>query len=147
LDITGHIETRTYFLTDKIDWLDKKADWTGLNSIGAVHFRIVNTSTCISSEETRYFISSLDAEVSRFAYAVRKHWGVENMHPRLDTIWNEDSRCSRKDNSAKNLSQLLRLAYDIIKSVDVPKRMPLKRLRKQAMADDKYLDKLVSFVF
>jgi hypothetical protein len=69
------------------------------------------------------------------------------MHWSLDTTWDEDGRRSRKDNSAKNLAQLLRLAYDVIKSVDVPKRMPLKRLRKQAMVDDKYLDKLMSSVF
>jgi len=61
--------------------------------------------------------------------------------------WGEDRRRSRKDNSAKNLAQLIRLSLDIIKSGGVPKRMPLKRLRKQALVDDKYLDKLISSVF
>lgn len=143
----GRIETRTYYMTDEIDWIEHKDEWPGLGSIGAVRSYIVNTSTGEASEETRYFISSLTGSVERFAYAVRKHWGVESMHWILDTTWNEDSRRSRKDNSAKNLAQLLRLAYDVIKSVDTPKRMPLKRLRKQAMVDDKYLDKLVSSVF
>lgn len=143
----GRIETRTYYQTEKIDWLDMRDDWPALKSIGAVHSHITNTSTGEVSEVTRYFISSLGADVSRFAYAVRMHWGVESMHWTLDTTFNEDSRRSRKDNSAKNLSQLLRLAYDIIKSVDAPKRMPIKRLRKQAMVDDKYLDKLISSVF
>ncbi|MDR3304939.1 MAG: hypothetical protein LBS85_02750 [Clostridiales Family XIII bacterium] len=61
--------------------------------------------------------------------------------------WGEDWRRSRKDNSAKNLAQLIRLFLDIIKSGGIPKRMPLKRLRKQALADDKYLDRLISSVF
>jgi predicted transposase YbfD/YdcC len=143
----GRIETRTYFMTDNIDWLERKDKWRGLASIGAVRSHIVNTATGEVSEETRYFISSLDGGVERFAYAVRKHWGVESMHWSLDTTWNEDGRRSRKDNSAKNLAQLLRLTYDVIKSAGVPKRTPIKRLRKQAMVDDKYLDKLVSSVF
>jgi hypothetical protein len=37
---------------------------------------------------------------------------------------------------------LLRLARDIIKAGGVPKRMPLKRCRKQAMTGDAYLEKL-----
>jgi hypothetical protein len=58
-----------------------------------------------------------------------------------------NKRRSRKNNSAKNLAGLLRLAYDIIKSGGVPKRMPIKRLRKQALVDDNYLERLVSSVF
>jgi hypothetical protein len=60
---------------------------------------------------------------------------------------NEDRRRSRKNNSAKNLAVLIRLARDIIKAGGVHKRMPLKRCRKQAMVSDAYLEKLISFVF
>jgi hypothetical protein len=42
---------------------------------------------------------------------------------------------------------LIRLARDIIKVGGVPKRMPLKRCRKQALVSDDYLEKLISLVF
>jgi predicted transposase YbfD/YdcC len=143
----GRIERRTYYMTEDIDWLESKNAWPGLKSIGAVQSHVVNTATGESTEETRYYLSSLGISVERFAYAVRKHWGVESMHWSLDRTFNEDGRRSRKNNSAKNLAMLLRLAYDVIKSADVPKRVPLKRLRKEALTNDEYLDKLISSVF
>jgi predicted transposase YbfD/YdcC len=143
----GRIERRTYFMTDNIDWLSSKEEWSGLRSIGMVHTRTEKVSTGAVSEEDRYFISSLPCEVSRFAYAVRQHWGVESMHWSLDMTFNEDRRRSRKNNSAKNLAGLIRIAYNIIKSDGVPKRMPIKRLRKQALVDDEYLERLISSVF
>jgi predicted transposase YbfD/YdcC len=143
----GRIETRRYYMCDRVDWLEKEEEWAGLKSIGMVKSTVTKVTTDETSEETRYFISSLDGDIDRFAYAVRQHWGVENMHWSLDMTWGEDRRRSRKDNSAKNLAQLIRLSLDIIKSGGVPKRMPLKRLRKQALVDDKYLDKLISGVF
>jgi predicted transposase YbfD/YdcC len=143
----GRIERRTYFMTDRIDWLPMKEDWPGLKSIGMVHTRTEKVSTGAVSEEDRYFISSMPCEASRFAYAVRQHWIVESMHWSLDMTFNEDGRRSRKDNSAKNLAQLVRLSYDIIKTGERPKRMPLKRLRKKALVNDGYLEELISAVF
>jgi predicted transposase YbfD/YdcC len=143
----GRIEKRLYYICDQVDWLEKKEEWAGLKSIGMVNSIVTKVSTGETSEDIRYFISSLDGDIDRFAYAVRQHWGVENMHWSLDMTWGEDRRRSRKDNSAKNLAQLIRLSLDIIKSGGVPKRTPLKRLRKQALVDDKYLDKLISGVF
>jgi predicted transposase YbfD/YdcC len=143
----GRIEYRQYYITDQIPWLTQKKEWENLTSIGMVRCRTENLKTGAKTDETRYFITSLTADVHRFAYAVRSHWGIENAHWSLDTTFNEDGRRSRKNNSAKNLSQLLRLAYDIIKASGVPKGTPLKRLRKDALVKDKYLEKLVSHVF
>jgi predicted transposase YbfD/YdcC len=143
----GRIEKRTYYMTDKTDWICGKEEWPGFKSIGMVKSRIERVQSGAVSEETRYFISSLPCEPNRFAYAVRRHWGVESMHWSLDTTFNEDKRRSRKNNSAKNLTALIRLARDIIKAGGVPKRMPLKRCRKQAMVSDNYLEKLISLVF
>jgi predicted transposase YbfD/YdcC len=143
----GRIEKRTYYMTDRTDWIYKKDEWPGFKSIGMVKSRVERVQSGVITEETRYFISSLPCEPSRFAYAVRRHWGVESMHWSLDTTFNEDKRRSRKDNSAKNLAVLIRLARDIIKAGGVPKRMPLKRCRKQAMVSDAYLEKLISLVF
>jgi predicted transposase YbfD/YdcC len=147
----GRIEKRTYFMTNQIEWLDQREAWPGLKSIGMVRSKTTYMATGVVTEDTRYFISSLPCEVSRFAYAVRQHWGVENMHWSLDTTFNEDGRRSRKDNSAKNLSQLLRLAFDIIKAGKThainKKRIALKRMRKEALVNDDYLEQLISAIF
>ena len=50
-----------------------------------------------TSVDTRYFLSSV-TDVERFAYAVRKHWAIENqLHWCLDVIFDEDSSRARKD--------------------------------------------------
>jgi predicted transposase YbfD/YdcC len=143
----GRIEKRTYYMTDEIDWISQKDEWKGLKSIGMVKRVATNTATGEVSEDIRYFISSLGNEVERFAYAVRHHWGVEAMHWCLDMTWNEDARRSRKNNSAKNLAQLNRLSYDIIRRAGKPERVPFKRLRKKALISEKYLEKLIAAIF
>ena len=88
----GRIETRDYHVKDKIDWLDLDDKWRSIKSIGMVKCKAESTSNGKITIESRYFISSLCAEVRRFAYAVR-----------------------RKNNSAKNLAQLLSISYNIVK--------------------------------
>jgi predicted transposase YbfD/YdcC len=143
----GRIEKRTYYMTDEIDWMQEKGKWAGIKSIGAVKREATDIATGVVAQEYRYYITSLENDVSRFAYAVRQHWGVESMHWSLDMTFNEDGRRSRKNNSAKNLAALTRFSYDIIKMAGKPDKTPLKRLRKQALLDNKYLEKVISSVF
>jgi predicted transposase YbfD/YdcC len=71
-------------MTDDIDWIHQKDDWKGLKSIGMVKREATDTATGTVTEEVRYFISSLSNEENRFAYSVRRHWGVESMYWCLD---------------------------------------------------------------
>ena len=143
----GRIEYRQYYVTDRIEWLHNKGEWKGIKSIGMVRCRTEDVKSGKKTDEVRYFISSLEACAERFAYAVRSHWGVESAHWSLDVTFNEDGRRSRKNESSKNLAQLLRLAYDMIKAAGVPKRTTMKRLGKEALVNDDYMEKLVSHVF
>ena len=96
----GRIEKRFYALSEDIGWLPQKAEWAGLKSIGMV--RSVVEANGKTTEETRFFISSL-TDVQTFSKAVRGHWGIENsLHWRLDVVFHEDSCRTRKDNSAEN---------------------------------------------
>jgi hypothetical protein len=52
--------------------------WLGLASVILVIRRCVEHATGQSSDEVRYFISSLPAKVKRLAGAVRQHRGIEN---------------------------------------------------------------------
>ncbi len=85
----GRIERREYRLLTDISRLPGAADWRDLRAIGSA------TSTVIKGDnthvETRYFISSLN-NLDRFAYAVRKHWAIENqLHWCLDVIFDAEA--------------------------------------------------------
>jgi predicted transposase YbfD/YdcC len=86
----GRIETRTVRATAAIDWLQEQhPHWVGLKSIVAVTAkREIKDKT---TEETRYFISSMDAsDPKRLGQVVRAHWGIENnLHWVLD--WDDEN--------------------------------------------------------
>lgn len=65
----GRIEIRRYWTVDRLDWLEDKAQWKGLNLIGMVESER-DTGDKITVER-RYYISSLDNQAVRFAQAVR----------------------------------------------------------------------------
>lgn len=128
----GRIEERTYRLETDVSWLEQKDDWPGLRALGMVSSRVTIGDEI--SECTRYFITSL-TDVDEFAYAVRKHWSVENqLHWCLDVIFREDASRARKDNSPLNLNVLQKIALYLISKAQ-PKRVSKKRMMRRATMD------------
>ncbi len=126
----GRIEKREYQLLTDISWLPGAADWKDLRAVGSA------TSTVIKGDEThvetRYFISSLN-NLDRFAYAVRRHWAIENqLHWCLDVVFDEDASQAKKDNSPLNLNVLRKTALALCKSTDMGKRVSLRKKRFRA---------------
>ena len=110
----GRIEKREYGLLTDISWLPDRDKWKGLNAIGRVRATVTEKDT--TSVSTRYFITSL-TDNDRFAYAVRKHWSVENqLHWCLDVIFKEDDSRARKDNSPLNLNVMRKMALALCKN-------------------------------
>ena len=135
----GRIETRKYWITDDIDWLSNKDQWTGLKSIGIVESkREMGDKTSI---ERRYFIGSIEADSNLLASAVRGHWGVENtLHWSLDVTFNEDA-CQVKGNAAQNLSHLRHIALNILKAE--PSKGSIRVKRKKAGWKNSYLGNIL----
>lgn len=110
----GRIETRRYWQSSDIDWMEDKPLWRRLRSIG-----MVESIRCVkgkNSIERRYYLSSLPLDVKTFAKAVRGHWGVENpLHWSLDVTFREDQSRARSKNAAQNLATLRRIALNLIK--------------------------------
>jgi len=126
----GRIEKREYRLLKDLSWLPGAEDWAGLCSIGIV------TSTVTKGEATstqnRYYISSLN-NIDQFAYAVRKHWSIENqLHWCLDVVFHEDTSRARKDLSPLNLNVLRKTALALCKGADMGKRVSLQKKRFRA---------------
>ena len=124
IDVSGGIVTIDAIgmyqdITAKV--IEKEADyeWAGLNSVGMVKSVIEKNGE--PSFEFRYYATSL-TDVNEFAYAVRKHWSIENqLHWCLDVVFREDSSKAGKDNSAMNLNILTKHALHLITKADLGK--------------------------
>ena len=136
----GRIEKREYFLETNIDWLSHKPDSTNLNGIGMVQSTVEEKG--VVRQEARFFITSL-TEVADFAYAVRKHWSIENqLHWCLDVVFREDSARAKKDNSPLNMNVLRKTALALLGRADMG-RMGLRKKMFKAALNCSVLEKIV----
>ena len=137
----GRIETRDYYLTSDIAWLQGQENWKGLKSIGMVISVRENGEKV--SRESRFFICSTSGDVNRFAKGVRSHWGIENsVHWVLDVAFNEDDSRIRKGHAAENMSIVRHMALNMLRHEKAEKR-GIEAKRKRAGWDNAYLLKVL----
>lgn len=137
------IETREYFQADDMSWLSDKEKWLGLKSIGMT--KTTSLSERGETVETRYYISSLPADVGTFARAVRGHWSVESMHWHLDVTFREDHNQTLEKTAAENMNILRKLALSILKTFELDKKYSLKKKRFTiSCAFHKFVDRLMA---
>ena len=99
------------------------------------------------SVESRYYISSLDADASKLLDATRTHWGIENsVHWVLDIAFREDECRIRKANGAHNFAILRRIALNLLKQENSVK-LGIHNKRLNAAWDTDYLMKVLSTLF
>lgn len=128
----GRIETRKCIVSDQIDWLSQKADWSGLKTIVMIEeTREIKEQT---STDRRFFISSLPANAKQIAQAVRAHWRIENtLHWTLDVVFNEDQSRVRKDHAPQNMAIVRHVTLNMLNNAKKQfKGISLKGLRKKA---------------
>jgi predicted transposase YbfD/YdcC len=137
----GRLETRRYWQSETIGWFADLAKWEGLRSVGVVEAtREIKGKI---STERRYFLSSLSCDISRFAKAVRGHWGVENkVHWHMDVSFGEDQSRARTGHAAENLATLRRLALNLLKR-ETTKKRGIRGKQKNAGWDHRYLLQLL----
>ena len=134
----SRFERREYWLENDIAFLDgipERERWIGLRGVGMVYSEVEKNGEVTT--EVRDFITSL-TDINEFAYAVRKHWCIENqLHWCLDVIFREDSAKSGKDNAAMNMNILQKHALHLIVNADLSgfKKMgKVSRKRKRLKA-------------
>jgi predicted transposase YbfD/YdcC len=137
----GREEMRTYLQLPAPEDLPGFMRWKGLKTIGIV------TSNCLrdgkETIELRYYISSLDLEVKRFARAVRGHWGIENScHWSLDLTFREDESRLREPYLRENFAWLNRFALSLLKQH--PGRQSLVMKRRSCGWSDAFLMEVVT---
>ena len=124
------IITRKYYMTSNISWLNNREKWDKFKSIGVEKKIIESIQTGEVKEERRYFIISFEDDISTFADAVRKHWGVENnLHAPLDIVFKEDANRTLEKNGARNLGILKRICLAVLKFVQTYYNLSLNKIR------------------
>jgi predicted transposase YbfD/YdcC len=143
---TGHgrYEAREYHVLPADTLASQFPDWTGLKSIGvAIGYRFEKKSKK-QSLEYRYYISSAELDNTRFAAAVRGHWGIENsLHWVLDVSMNEDDCPIYRGDAAEILSTMRHLALNMLRA-ETTKKASIRRKQKIASMSMDYLDKVLT---
>lgn len=139
----GRIETRRCRVVEEISWLKQRHDkWQSIKSIIQIRAKIEKAET--TTEETRYYISSLDADPKKILKAIRSHWSIENsLHWVLDMSFGEDQCRIRKGNAPHIMAILRQMALNAIVKAKT-KRQSIKRLRKMAGWENAVLDNILS---
>ena len=140
----GRIEIRKCQVINDLKFLDEaQLKWKNLVSIVKVmSTREVNNN---KTEETRWFISSLNVSAEIMSNCIRKHWQVENyLHWTLDVTFREDYQRKRNANAAQNFAIIQKIALNLVKS-DKANKSSLKTKRLNAGWDEKYLLYLLGF--
>lgn len=140
----GRMETRRYWQSGDLDWFADRKEWEGLRSVGVVE-SVRQVGEQAPTVERRYYLSSLEVDVEKFARAVRGHWSVENsLHWVLDVQCGEDRSRARAGHAAANLATLRRLALNLLKREQTRKR-GIKGKQLNASWDHNYLLRLLAF--
>ena len=137
----GREEERTYLQLPVPEKRPRFMAWKGLKSIGMA------TSCCLrdgkETIEVRYYISSLDVDVKRFARAVRGHWSIENTcHWSLDMTFREDESRTRERQLRENFAWLNRFVLSLLKQH--PGRQSLVMKRRSCGWSDEFLMEVVT---
>jgi predicted transposase YbfD/YdcC len=102
-------------------WVTKASEWPG--AVTVIEVRRLTEPTRKnrkSTDETRYFISSVDRPPEQLLEAIIKHWGVETVHNMLDVGYKEDQCRIAKGNAAEFLSTTRKLGLNFM--------VPIKKL-------------------
>jgi len=137
----GRIETRQYWVTNQIDTLRTASAWAALQTIGMIESeRRINGKI---EQETRYYISSREANAKAFGERVRRHWSIENsLHWILDVAMREDEARMRKDHGAENMAVIRHIAINLLKK-ETTEKVGIHAKRLIAACNNDYLSKVV----
>jgi predicted transposase YbfD/YdcC len=114
----GRKERRLYAVLEVPKDIAELEQWKGIKSVVQVAREYVDSKGQMHTG-TRYYISSLPAQVKRIAAAVRGHWGIENgMHWVLDVAFREDRNRARADHAQANLGIFRRTALTLLKNTE-----------------------------
>jgi predicted transposase YbfD/YdcC len=108
------IETRTCYKAPSLDWFESKDEWAGLSGAFMVHRRVERKGK--TTEETAFYITSLNVPVEKLLELSREHWKIESMHWLLDVVFSEDDCRIISPNGQKTMNVFRKLALAVHKN-------------------------------
>ena len=126
----GRLEERAYRSLEIPDALKEQHNWPYLKAL--VEVKSKREIKGVISEETRYYITSLEADAEKIGKAIRSHWAIENsLHWILDISFRDDESRIRKGNAPQNIAIIKHMALNLLQKAK-GKRDSIKQLRKAA---------------
>ena len=139
----GRVDSRKVYLVRADSEMKKK--WANIYSLVLV----ISSRTIKGKEsvEYRYYISSSSMKVDEMAFAIRKHWGIENgFHWSMDVGFREDRQVAQIGTLAENLAVLRRIAFNHLNQVEKEKRsLSIENKRLKAAMSTDFLEKVLNF--
>ena len=140
----GRVERRKcWVISDplSLEYLSTGQSWPNLRSVVKVTGR--RDTDKGSTEQPRYYISSLDGSAERLLETVRRHWGIENgLHWTLDVTFGEDQCRIRKDHAPQNMATLRQVSHNLLKR-ETTLKVGIQGKRLQAGWREDYLLKVL----
>lgn len=125
----GRLEIRRYWLLDNVEHLENAQQWKGLKRVGMIELerRIEGKPTTL---ERRYYLTSLNGGIERFAYASCGRWGIKNkLHWSLDVVFHEDNSRIRKGHAPENMTVMHKVALNLLAKESSEGSKKAKRLK------------------
>jgi predicted transposase YbfD/YdcC len=142
----GRIEYRQcWALLPPPECFSSLSKWKKLTSIVMVKSRR-DLKGGKTTEDTRFYITSLEPDAKKLFSAVRQHWGVENgLHWTLDMTFREDESRIRKGAAPENFAIMRHIALNLIKG-DNSVKASVKRKRFMAALTDDFRETIIKQV-
>jgi predicted transposase YbfD/YdcC len=117
-----------------------RKDWEGLRTVFSVR-RIV-TAKHKTTDETSYYITSLNSTAEELLSIAREHWKIESLHWLLDVIFSEDDCDILSENGHKTLNILRKLALMLHRQFisKMPKKCSVKENLLNCLLDEDWLE-------
>ena len=94
------------------------SDWPGMKAVVRFDKKTEKINTGNKTEETRYYITSMDNNAQVCGKAVREHWQVENsLHGFMDMMFCDDENTTVNRRASGNLSLMKKMALSMYKMV------------------------------
>lgn len=137
----GREDVRECWVTNDLSAVRDRSKWIDLTSVVRLsHTRTVARKT---TQETRYYITSLPPDAATLLQAVRDHWKIENqLHWSLDVSFREDESRVRIGHAGENLALVRKLALHVLQA-DTTTKKGIKAKRLKAALSQSYLERVL----
>ena len=140
----GRITNWKVCVQSNLQFIDDVHLWKGLKSLVKITTTTTNLINDKTTNQDRYYISSLVVEPKRFMELIRKHWQIENnLHWVLDVQFSEDLSRIREKGGDQNFSLFRKIGLNVINKAKT-KGMSVNRMRIKAALDDKFRTKVMN---